>query len=122
MIHSENLEETALWKTYQSKLCSDSVRDRWIKKVYKAATTYLVDVRRVFQNYTLHDATHIINVLDAMGGILGDQIANLTIGEMELLFLVASLHDLGMVYSETDELQYFNDQRICQKLLHENCP
>ena len=122
MIHSENLEETALWKTYQSKLCSDSGRDRWIKKVYKAATTYLVDVRRVFQNYTLHDATHIINVLDAMGGILGDQIANLTIGEMELLFLVASLHDLGMVYSETDELQYFNDQRICQKFLHENCP
>ena len=122
MIHSKKLEETTLWKVYQTKLSPYSERDCWIKNVYDAATAYLLDVRRAFENYTLHDATHVLNVLDAMSGILGDQIINLTVGEIELLILAACLHDLGMVYTEEEELQYSGDKRIYQGFLRENCP
>lgn len=84
----KKLEETALWKAYQEKVTPESTRCIWIKEVYEAAVKYLIDVRQTFQNYTLHDGTHIINVLDAMGGLLGDQISKLTVGEMELICLI----------------------------------
>ena len=93
MVHSEKLDETALWKEYKKKADAGSERCIWVTKVYEYAANYLKDVRRIFGNYTLHDETHILNVLDAMGGLLGDQISNLTVGELELLILVASLQD-----------------------------
>jgi len=34
-----------------------------------------------------------------MGGLLENQVTQLTVGEMELLILAAGLHDLGMVYN-----------------------
>ena len=82
MNHSKKLEETALWKGYQRKLTPDNVRGSWVREVYEAAVKYMLDVRRIFRNYTLHDETQIINVLDAIGGLLGDQISQLTIGEI----------------------------------------
>ena len=103
MIHSEKLEETALWQIYQGKISKNEKRSSWVKEVYEAAAKYMLDVRQTFQNYTLHDETHILNVLDAMSGLLGDQIERLTVGEMELLILSACLHDLGMVYSEEEK-------------------
>ncbi len=81
MVHSKRLEETALWKIYQKRAASQHTRVNWVKEVCEAATHYMKDVRQTFQNYTLHDETHIINVLDAMGGLLGDQISRLTVGE-----------------------------------------
>lgn len=68
-----------------------------------------------FQNYTLHDETHILNVLDAMGGLLGDRIEQLTVGEIELLILAACLHDLGMVYTEDEKQRCFQDEEACRK-------
>ncbi len=89
MIHSKRLEETVLWKVYQEKTVSESTRANWVKEVCEAAIKYMMDVRQTFQNYTLHDGTHIINVLDAMGGVLGNQVSQLTVGEMELLILAS---------------------------------
>lgn len=122
MIHSKKLEETTLWKAYQEKVTPESTRGNWIKEVYEAAVKYMIDVRQDFQNYTLHDGTHIINVLDAMGGLLGNQISKLTVGEMELLILAASLHDLGMVYQDQEKQQYYDDAEACRKFLREYCP
>lgn len=76
MVHSKKLDETAIWKEYEKKAGAGSERCIWVKKVYEYAANYLKDVRRTFENYTLHDETHILNVLDAMGGLLGDQISN----------------------------------------------
>lgn len=84
MIHSRKLEETVLWKVYLEKAAPDAERSQWVKEVYEAAANYLPDVRQTFENYTLHDATHILNVLDAMSGLLGNQILKLTVGEIEL--------------------------------------
>ncbi len=122
MIHSKRLEETVLWKVYQEKTISESTRVNWVKEVCEAAIKYMMDVRQTFQNYTLHDGTHIINVLDAMGGVLGDQVSQLTVGEMELLILAASLHDLGMVYTEEEKRRHFQDVEACGKFLKEYCP
>ena len=74
-MHSKNLEDTELWKAYKTKINSEDRRSLWVKEIYGAAANYLLDVRKTFPNYTLHDETHILNVLEAMGGLLGDQIS-----------------------------------------------
>lgn len=122
MVHSEKLEETVLWRVYQGKVSPNEKRSSWVKEVYEAAATYMMDVRQTFQNYTLHDETHILNVLDAMGGLLGDRIDQLTVGEIELLVLAACLHDLGMVYTEDEKQRCFQDEEACRKFLREYCP
>ena len=81
MVHSKKLEETALWKEYTKRNDVDCERYVWVNAVYEYAANYLKDVRRTFGNYTLHDETHILNVLEALGGVLGNQITNLSVGE-----------------------------------------
>lgn len=116
-MHSKNLENTELWKAYKTKINSDARRSLWVEEIYEAAANYLLDVRKTFPNYTLHDETHILNVLDGIGGLLGDQISRLSVGEMELLILAASLHDLGMVYTEKEKKRYYQDEEACSKFL-----
>lgn len=116
-MHSKKLEDTELWKAYKTKNNSDASRSLWVEKIYEAAANYLLDVRKTFPNYTLHDETHILNVLDGMGGLLGDQISLLSVGEMELLILAASLHDLGMVYTEEEKKRCYQDEEACRKFL-----
>ena len=119
---SKILEDTALWKVYKERMNSDMDRIGWLKKVYQTSADYLKDVRQIFKNYTLHDEIHILNVLDAMGGLLGDCVENLTDGELELLILAASLHDIGMVYTEEEIIFCLEDEAACKAFLRENCP
>lgn len=120
--HSRVLEDTALWKRYLAKLPEGDSRSVWVHQVYNSSTMYLRDVRLNFQNYTLHDEIHVLNVLDAMAGILGDQVSQLTVGEIELLILVACLHDLGMVYTETEEEKNFSNKKQAHEFLRTSCP
>ena len=122
MVHSEKLEETKLWESYLGKISSSDKRSSWVKEVYDSAVKYMMDVRKTFQNYTLHDETHILNVLDAMAGLLGDKIGQLSVGELELLILSACLHDLGMVYSDDEKQKYYQDEASCRKFLRKYCP
>lgn len=122
MVHSKKLEETMLWRGYQEKVSSDERRSSWVKEAYEASANYLKDVRLTFQNYTLHDETHILNVMDAMGGLLGDWLGRLTASELELLILAACLHDLGMVYTQEEKQKWFQDENACRKFLREFCP
>lgn len=119
--HSKALDDTVLWQTYREKIALDSARSLWVKNVYESATDYLKDVRGKFKNYTLHDETHILNVLDAMGGLLGDRVGNLSVGEMELLILAACLHDIGMVYTDEEERLCYEDNTACNEFLKEHC-
>ncbi len=119
---SQGLESTALWRAYREKMSSDEERMAWVKKVYEEAVAYLGDVRQDFKNYTLHDGIHVRNVLDAMGGLLGDWIGKLSAGEIELLILAACLHDLGMVYTDEERESAFSRERACQEFLREYAP
>lgn len=121
--HFEKLEETALWKLYMEKVPEkDSSRRIWVREVYDNAAAYLKYVCNTFPNYTLHDERHVLNILYAMGAILGDQAAYLSVGEVELLILAAALHDIGMVYDEAEKETVFNDERQCLHFLRENSP
>lgn len=121
--HLKNLDESALWKLYKEKNSDEEIaRVQWIKKVYTTAITYLKRVCSTFPNYTLHDETHVLNVLHAIEGILGNEINKLSVGEIELLILSAALHDIGMVYDEADMETAFNDERKCKRFLQENEP
>ena len=120
--HSRTLEDTAMWKTYFARLPEGDSRSAWVHQVYDSSAAYLKDVRLRFQNYTLHDETHILNVLDAMAGILGDQISQLTVWEVELLILSACLHDLGMVYTDTEAKQCFSNKKQAREFLRTSCP
>lgn len=117
---SKLLEDTALWKTYVARVPVD--RSSWVHKIYDNSTNYLKDVRCTFPNYTLHDETHVLNVLDAMAGILGDQISQLSEGEAELLILAACMHDLGMVYTEEEKKLCFADKTRTREFLRKNSP
>lgn len=120
--HSETLEQTALWQTYAARFSPLGDRAHWVQKVYHAAAEYLADVRRVFENYTLHDQTHILNVMDAMAGLLGDRIGCLSTGECELLILAACLHDLGMVYTQEEMARHLTDEQECRAYLQQYAP
>lgn len=117
---SKLLEDTALWKTYVDRVSDD--RSSWVHKIYDDSTSYLKDVRRTFPNYTLHDETHVLNVLDAIAGILGDQISQLSESEAELLIMAACLHDLGMVYTEEEKKRCFGDKTKTREFLRKNSP
>lgn len=120
--HSKLLEDTEIWKSYTTGLPTNSSRSTWVHQIYDSAIIYLKNVRLKFPNYTLHDETHVLNVLDAMAGILGDQISQLSKGEAELLILAACLHDIGMVYTEEEEKQCFADKRKTREFLRVNSP
>ena len=121
--HSKTLENTALWKIYLEKdPRQDSNRRKWVKDIYENSVTYLKGVRQTFPNYTLHDETHVLNVIYAMDAVLGNQIECLSVGEVELLILAATLHDIGIVYDETDKQRACNDERKCARFLKENSP
>ena len=113
------LTATRLWKCYEGKLVDDD-RRKWIKDVYFNAIKQLTTVRDTFSNYTLHDETHIINVMEAIAGLLGDQIGNLTIGETELLILAVCLHDIGMVYTLEDKTKWLKRHEKCNEFVRKN--
>ena len=57
---------------------------------------FLGEIRRSAQDFTLHDITHCINVIDFMGQMLTD-ISKLNPAEISFFIYSALLHDVGMV-------------------------
>lgn len=58
-------------------------------------------IRDTFRTYTLHDETHICNVMTIMLKLVGELKSNLTRNECAMLIMAACCHDIGM--SVTDE-------------------
>ena len=118
------LYDTDIWKKYKELAPGDEYDDRRrrVSGIYKKATDLLTHVSAAFPNYTLHDETHIINVLAAMSGILGDRINDLSIQECEVLMISASLHDVGMSYTPEQEIAVFKDTSYIKCFLEERYP
>lgn len=112
MARSKTLKDTGLWKAY-AKMKPDAENVSWIEKVYQYSVNDLKAVRDTFPNYTLHDETHVLNVIDSMSGLLRGYYKQLTQEEIEVLILVACLHDIGMVYTEEERQIYYAEEKLC---------
>lgn len=121
IIMCSKLHDTALWKTYQTKTPSVN-RSEWIDEVYNTAITWLKQIPCTFPNYTLHDEEHVLNVMSAIAGILGNQINQLSLGECELLILASAFHDLGMVYDANGKKKATENPKRCRDFLLKNAP
>lgn len=115
------LHESKLWKTYKKKKPSVQ-RIAWLESTYEKAVSWLKLVPNTFPNYTLHDETHVLNVMEAMAGLLGNQIGSLSLGECELLILSAALHDIGMVYTDKTKKEEGHNKHALDKFLRDNAP
>ena len=117
-----------LWSCLKEKA---ELEDAGLPESEKCAESYLAGMRTVcnfavdlaktirdfFPMYTLHDETHICNVLRKMAQLLGEQgVAQLSRDEAAMLILAACCHDLGMSCSE-EQLELENDpvrlERYC---------
>lgn len=119
--HDTLLGDNALWREYVRRE-PDSARRDWVREVFCTAMDWLKAVPVTFPNYTLHDETHVLNVMSAMASVLGARIGDLSIGEVELLILAASLHDVGMVYNDASKKLAAEDERKCRDFLLKNQP
>ena len=118
-----------LWSCLKEKA---ELEDAGLPESEKCAGSYLAGMRTVcdfavdltktirdfFPMYTLHDETHICNVLRKMAQLLGEQgVAQLSRDEAAMLILAACCHDLGMSCSEEQQLELENDpvrlERYC---------
>ena len=114
------LRETRLWKRYEEEASKE--RQVWTEKLCSMAADALKSARDDFPNYTLHDERHILNVLYAMGGVLGNQAEKLSADELELLILSAALHDVGMTFTEEERRKALSDRKQSEDFLRKNCP
>ena len=74
-----------------------------IEKICKFGTDRAKTIQQTFPLYTLHDETHIRNILRLFLSLLGDRSEELTRDETAMLLLSACCHDIGMSYSEDDK-------------------
>ena len=118
------LEETRIWEKYNEFTVDTSflIRKTKVIQIYEKSRDLLAAVSKTFPNYTLHNETHIVNVLSAMSGILADSIDNLSIGELEVLIIVASLHDVGMTYTDDQEKEAFANSIQIERFIKERYP
>lgn len=68
----------------------------------------LNEYRAAFRLYTLHNATHVVNILRLAGELLGSHCDKLTGLECVFIILSAAYHDLGMVF-KPEELEGIED-------------
>ena len=88
-----------------------------VKQICKYGVERAETIRDTFPMFTLHNETHICNVLQLMADLLGDDLDKLTRDEAAMLIMSACCHDIGMSYSEEEREELFNDaDRLSQYL------
>ena len=126
-----SLFDERLWTELENKARSEDDQlphDRKVANSYiegvKKLCTYGIDrsktIRDTFPLYTLHDETHIVNVMRLMSSLLGDHIHKLTRDEVAMLILSACCHDIGMSYSEEERKNVLNDNNRILRYLEKN--
>ena len=127
-VDTMSIRDEKLWKILIQKAREDDedlqpdqrISDEYLSGI-KAICDFGVDraktIRDTFPMYTLHDETHICNVLRIMAQLLGDHTDKLTRDEAAMLILAACCHDMGMSYSDQEKQELLDDRdRIDQYL------
>lgn len=91
-----------------------------VKKICKYGVQRAETIRDTFPMYTLHNETHICNVMQLMANLLGDDLEKLTRDEAAMLILSACCHDIGMSYSNEEKQDLFSDPDRLEQYLENN--
>lgn len=123
--HSKELEETLLYSKLKNsefpceKEGLNELLSEVLKEYFDEAVKYMSEVNSIFQEYTLHDKTHILNVIDVMEDIIPEEtFTDLNCLEVFLLIMSAFFHDIGM-YTDEEEIESIKQSRQYKKSLFE---
>ncbi|WP_321421696.1 ATP-binding protein [uncultured Methanobacterium sp.] len=126
-----SLEETLLYKKLKELAQEEGLNRNeevnrlkaltLVNEVCSDAMVKMKTVIKLFDEYTLHDEVHLVNVTHIMGILLeeSDSIDNLNYIEITILILSAYLHDIGMASPRdkleeikgSDEFKLFREKR-----------
>lgn len=120
-----------LWDVLEEKVTEEDAavqKERQIGKEYLSAVQkicqYGVDraetIRDTFPMFTLHNETHICNVMRLMTDLLGDSLDKLTRDEAAMLIMSACCHDIGMSYSVEEKEELLSDADRLNQYLENN--
>lgn len=91
-----------------------------VKKICQYGVDRAETIRDTFPMFTLHNETHICNVMRLMTDLLGDNLNKLTRDEAAMLIMSACCHDIGMSYSEEEKEELRKDEDRLNKYLEHN--
>ena len=91
-----------------------------IKNICIFGVERAITIRDNFPMFTLHNETHICNVMRLMDELLGNAADDLSRDETAMLILIACCHDIGMSYSDKDKEELFADIDRLNKYLDNN--
>lgn len=91
-----------------------------VKQICQYGVKRAETIRDTFPMFTLHNETHICNVMQLMADILGDDLEKLTRDEAAMLIMSACCHDVGMSYSNEEKEELFSDYDRLNKYLDNN--
>ncbi len=92
-----------------------------VKKVCEYGITLSLTIRDTFPAYTLHNETHIRNVMKIMLKLLRERKADLHMEECAMLMMAACCHDIGMSV-DRKEKEYLQSCPDCMKEYLEKNP
>ncbi len=120
---NSDLKNTKLWQVFEEKVNNELTtpdNQNFIVQVGEICT-YGIDRARTinltFPMYTMHDWTHIKNVLDIMCKLLGDKLNNITCDEAAVLLIAGCCHDVGMSYDKKEKEELIEDSALIEEYL-----
>jgi hypothetical protein len=88
-----------------------------VEKICDFAVDRSKTIQDTFPFYTLHDETHICNVMNLMIKLLGNRADKLTRDEAAMLVITSCCHDVGMSFSDKDRQEVIEDSDRLNKYL-----
>ena len=113
------VKDSKLWEILKEKAKGQPNESQFIaemEKVCNFAVARSKYINLTFPMFTLHDETHICNVLNLMVQLLGDRIQDLNRDEAAMLILAACCHDIGMSCNDIEKQDLLKDDRFKQYL------
>ena len=120
-----------LWEVLEEKVKEEDAavqKERQIGNEYLSAVKNICQygvhraetIRDTFPMFTLHNETHICNVMQLMTDLLGDNLDKLTRDEAAMLIMSACCHDIGMSCSGEEKEELCRDEDRLNKYLENN--
>jgi hypothetical protein len=112
-INIKRIDETVLWKKLQSlNDLNTKPLIELLPNICEEASDRIKVMPTALPQYTLHDESHFLRVVELMAMVLGASIDQLNAVELCLLILTAYYHDQGMVMSAEEYKNLSSDSQF----------